>query len=180
MLRTISLTTAALVVFSLTGAFAISGPQSAQAQPLQGLSCTDLWFERNQIYAQNGHCFKTRRGKAAFGPGCFPPYGRLSTGEQRRVDRIRRQERRMGCRSGSQAANPPPPPPSASIYAGMSCNDLWYERNSIYARNGHCFKSARGRASFGPGCFPPYGKLGRRDQREVGEIKRWEGIGRCR
>ncbi len=175
------ITAAAVFVFSMPGAFFALGPQSARAQSLQGLSCTDLWFERNQIYAQNGYCFKTRRGKAAFGPGCFPPYGRLNTGDQRQVDRIRRQERRMGCRSGGQAANPPPPPPpSASIYAGMSCNDLWYERNAIYARNGHCFKSARGRATFGPGCFPPYGRLGRNDQREVAEIQKWEGISGCR
>lgn len=175
-----SFTAAALFVLSMSGAFIVVGTQSAQAQPLQGLSCTDLWFERNQIYAQNGHCFKTRRGKAAFGPGCFPPYGRLSTREQRQVARIKRQERRMGCRSGGQAVNPPPRPPSSSIYAGMSCNSLWYERNSIYARNGHCFKTARGRAAFGTGCYPPYGKLGRRDQREVSEIQRWEGRGGCR
>ena len=51
------------------------------------------------------------------------------------------------------------PPAAAQDPAGMSCNALWTERNSIYARNGYCFKTARARAVFGPGCFPPYGKL---------------------
>lgn len=36
--------------------------------------------------------------------------------------------------------------PSAAVQedpAGMSCNALWSERNSIYARNGYCFKTER-------------------------------------
>jgi hypothetical protein len=35
------------------------------------------------------------------------------------------------------------PPAAAQDPAGMSCNALWTERNSIYARNGYCFKTAR-------------------------------------
>jgi len=34
--------------------------------------------------------------------------------------------------------------------ANMSCNALWNARNSIYAQNGYCFKTARARAVFGP------------------------------
>ncbi|WP_420411732.1 caspase family protein [Roseibium sp.] len=29
-----------------------------------------------------------------------------------------------------------------------SCDSLWYERNAIFARNGYCFRSARGRQTF--------------------------------
>jgi hypothetical protein len=60
-------------------------------------SCDALWYERNQIYANEGYCFETARGRAAFGPGCTPPYGRLSGSEQRRVNQIQAMERRMGC-----------------------------------------------------------------------------------
>ncbi|PLX34824.1 MAG: hypothetical protein C0605_12375 [Hyphomicrobiales bacterium] len=62
----------------------------------------------------------------------------------------------------------------------MSCNDLWYARNSIFARNGHCFKTRRGRNAFGAGCFPPYGRLGRADQRQVDDIRYWERRYGCR
>ncbi|HHK73550.1 MAG TPA: YARHG domain-containing protein [Rhizobiales bacterium] len=62
------------------------------------MSCNDLWYARNAIYARNGHCFKTRRGRAAFGRGCFAPYGRLGRADQREVNRIQALERRQGCR----------------------------------------------------------------------------------
>ena len=66
------------------------------------------------------------------------------------------------------------PPAAAQDPAGMSCNALWIERNSIYARNGYCFKTARARAVFGPGCFPPYGKLSGWEQSRVNELQMWE------
>jgi YARHG domain len=66
--------------------------ESASAQ-----SCDALWYERNQIYANNGYCFQTARARAAFGPGCTPPYGKMSGSEQRRVNQIQTLERRMGC-----------------------------------------------------------------------------------
>jgi hypothetical protein len=63
--------------------------------------CSDLWFERNQIYKDNGYCFKTRDAIRAFGnAGCayddvedVP----LSARENRRVQQIKREERRSGC-----------------------------------------------------------------------------------
>lgn len=140
----------------------------AQAQSLRGLSCDQLWYARNAIFADKGYCFKTQRARSVFGAACFHPYGKLSASEQRRVDRIKRRERQLGCgRSGSNAN-------SGSVYAGMSCGQLWYARNEIFARNGYCFKSRRGRAQFGSSCFPPYGKLGRADQRTVNTIRNWE------
>ena len=73
-------------------------PEIAQAQSYRGMSCGALWYARNEIYARNGHCFKTRRGRQTFGRNCFPPYGRLSQWERRKVQRIIRAERRRGCR----------------------------------------------------------------------------------
>lgn len=55
-----------------------------------------------------------------------------------------------------------------------SCYQLWYERNSIYADNGYCFKTAKARAVFGAGCFPPYGHLSKSEQEHVAGIKEWE------
>jgi YARHG domain len=37
-----------------------------------------------------------------------------------------------------------------------SCDALWHERNTIYARNGYCFKTDRAIEAFGRGCFPPF------------------------
>lgn len=37
--------------------------------------------------------------------------------------------------------------------ATASCDDLWYERNAIWHRNGYCFRGARGKSTFGnAGC----------------------------
>lgn len=141
---------------------------TAQAQSLRGLSCDELWYARNAIFADKGYCFKTSRARSVFGVACFPPYGRLSSTEQRQVDRIKSRERQLGC--GGRVSNPP----SSSPYASMSCNQLWYARNEVFARNGYCFKTARARAQFGTRCFPPYGKLGRADQRTVNAIRGWE------
>src|ERR1700682_5603994 len=50
--------------------------------------------------------------------------------------------------------------------ASMSCDQLWHARNVIYARNGYCFRTPRALATFGRGCFPPYGELGGWDERD--------------
>jgi hypothetical protein len=70
---------------------------NAMAQSLRSMSCSELWYERNAIYAEKGYCFETRRAIREFGPACFPPYGELSRREQRRVNDIREWERRKGC-----------------------------------------------------------------------------------
>jgi len=63
-------------ILSMLTLFMTIAPQSAQAQSLQGMSCDDLWYARNQVYADRGFCFKTQRARAAFGPknrpGHFP------------------------------------------------------------------------------------------------------------
>ncbi len=66
---------------------------------LAGLGCNDLWVARNEIYARNGYCFRTRRAINYFGnAGCWTRNPRLSPQEQRRVNAIRRVERAKGCR----------------------------------------------------------------------------------
>lgn len=62
---------------------------------------------------------------------------------------------------------------------GASCDRLWYERNKIYARNGYCFQTARARAVFGPGCFPPFGQLNGWEMQRVQEIQMWERQNGC-
>ena len=75
----------------------VSTSHVTSAQDFSGYSCDQLWYQRNLIYAQHGHCFKTARGIAAFGKGCFPPYGKLSGYEQQQVNEIQYWENRKGC-----------------------------------------------------------------------------------
>jgi hypothetical protein len=70
---------------------------SAMAQDYRDMSCEELWYERNAIYADKGYCFETARARRAFGPGCFPPYGELNRSEQEEVEEIKYLEQRKGC-----------------------------------------------------------------------------------
>jgi len=80
------------------GAAAVASPLAFGAVPAaaQG-ACESLWHQRNAIYARNGYCFRTARAQAVFGPGCFPPYGELSPGERRQVNRLQAEEDALGC-----------------------------------------------------------------------------------
>lgn len=64
-------------------------------------------------------------------------------------------------------------------YAGESCEDLWHQRNSIFAKSGYCFKSAEAQAVFGPGCFAPFGKLSRDQEKEVNRLVSLEAANGC-
>ena len=87
------------LVALVAGAGIIAGSAPAQAQSgYASMSCGQLWYARNLIYANRGYCFQTQRAIRAFGPRCYPPYGRLTQAEQRRVADIQRWERRRGCR----------------------------------------------------------------------------------
>jgi YARHG domain len=67
-------------------------------QPALAADCYDLWYERNQIYDDYGFCFKTRDGRETFdNSDCYTSSPRFSRADQRRIDQIKRQERRMGC-----------------------------------------------------------------------------------
>lgn len=76
--------------------------------------------------------------------------------------------------------------PSGGAQAGdfgrgePSCEDLWYERNAIYADKGYCFETQRARQTFGRGCFPPYGQLSPHEKRRVERIQRLESRLGCR
>lgn len=85
-----------LAVFSMP----ISAGTAVQvhAQDYSGMSCDQLWYERNAIYAAKGYCFKTQRARNVFGRACFPPYGQLTPAETRRVNAIEQWERYQGCR----------------------------------------------------------------------------------
>lgn len=61
----------------------------------------------------------------------------------------------------------------------QTCEELWQERNAIFARKGYCFKSPRAQAVFGKGCFAPYGELSRAEEAEVKRIKRLEASKKC-
>jgi hypothetical protein len=89
-------TAAKLCVIAATACATIglSVPTTSMAQ---GMSCDQLWYARNRIYARNGYCFQTERARAVFGPGCFPPYGQLSGWAASRVQEIQMWERRQGC-----------------------------------------------------------------------------------
>jgi hypothetical protein len=82
---------------ALLGVAAVSIPEPAHAQSGAGMSCGELWYARNAIYARRGYCFNTARGRAVFGAGCFPPYGQLSGWEASRVNELQMWERRKGC-----------------------------------------------------------------------------------
>ena len=69
---------------------------------LRRLSCDALWTVRNTIYAENGYCFKTARGQAAFASGsctyddaAMVP---LNNYERDNIARIVAVERQKGCR----------------------------------------------------------------------------------
>ena len=88
-----------LAIGSLAAAMALSTVASvpAVAQGYSNMSCGQLWYARNKIYADAGYCFKTDRARQTFGAGCFPPYGRLDGYARERVERIKSLEARMGC-----------------------------------------------------------------------------------
>lgn len=65
-------------------------------------------------------------------------------------------------------------------YSQLSCGQLWYECNAIFARHGYCFKNARAIATFGKGCQPPYGQLPSNLQNVVRNIQAWEQRRGCR
>ncbi|WP_319410257.1 YARHG domain-containing protein [uncultured Cohaesibacter sp.] len=85
-----------LLMAPLLGISAFSNP--AKAQAYRNMTCGELWYARNAIYARQGYCFKTVRARQVFGPRCYEPWGRLTPAQQRRVDQIIYWERYYGCR----------------------------------------------------------------------------------
>jgi hypothetical protein len=63
----------------------------------------------------------------------------LTSAERASIAQIGQQERAMGC------------DPDGGGSTGMSCDQLWVARNSIYKARGYCFKTQRGIQYFGNG-----------------------------
>ena len=62
-----------------------------------------------------------------------------------------------------------------------SCQELWVERNSIYARRGYCFRTRRAIRYFSnDGCWTRRPRLSRSEQRLVDAIRRVEIAKGCR
>ncbi len=71
----------------------------AHAQSLRAMSCYDLWYERNRIYAENGYCFSTPLARDTFaGYECWTRDPDLTPNERNYVAAIQREERRRGCK----------------------------------------------------------------------------------
>jgi hypothetical protein len=113
------------------------------AAPAYAQTCQQLWVERNQPYKNRGYCFKTQRAIEYFGnggcsindEGAVP----LTPTERARIAQIGQQERAMGCNiDGGGGGN-----------TGMTCDQLWVARNSIYKTHGYCFKTQRAIQHFG-------------------------------
>jgi hypothetical protein len=86
------------ILAALLGAgMALATASTGFAQGYANMSCDELWYARNQIYAEAGYCFKTEAALRVFGYRCYPPYGHLTRGEQRQVSEIQRWEARFGC-----------------------------------------------------------------------------------
>lgn len=84
-----------LLLVVLAALAADAGPPAAAAR--QAPTCDRLWYNRTAIYARQGKCFTDKRALAVFGQKCFRPYGKLTFRDQRRVNDIARQQRRLGC-----------------------------------------------------------------------------------
>lgn len=70
-------------------------------------------------------------------------------------------------------------PAAAANYANMSCGQLWFARNAIYASKGFCFQKPETQQAFPNSCFPPYGKLNQWEANQVSQIKYWEARKGC-
>ncbi len=91
-----------LSLVAAAGVFFDGTLSSAGAQDgLSSMSCGDLWYRRNAIFARNGYCFKTDRAVRVFGnEGCrfyVESDVPMSRAEREEVEFIRAIERRRGC-----------------------------------------------------------------------------------
>ncbi len=82
-----------------------------QAGSYANMSCYDLWYARNEIFANKGYCFEKPKSVEAFGRRCYPPYGRLNSYEKEEIDRIKMWEQRKGCNGSYVAPSYTPPTP---------------------------------------------------------------------
>lgn len=93
-----------LALAALVAAGGAVSPLPASAMPddaADGYSCHELWVMRNQIYRDNGYCFKTKKARSYFGNGgCWvddqSDVG-LSSKEMKLVLKYKHWEAMKGC-----------------------------------------------------------------------------------
>ena len=89
----------ALAAFASLGLAAV--PKSASAGEYAAMDCTELWVARNQIYKDNGYCFKTARAIDYFGNGGCSHYSAaalpLSGSDRTTLRRIKESWRGQHC-----------------------------------------------------------------------------------
>lgn len=84
----------------------LAGPALAE-EPIAYDACDELWFQRNQIYANAGHCFASPLGKAIFdNAGCTPDDVTLSRFHQALVEAYQAEERINGCAVDTSVVRP--------------------------------------------------------------------------
>jgi len=86
-----------LLLATIEASTAATTAQAGDDSYYYELSCGQLWYERNKIFAAAGHCFTTQRAIRVFGRGCFAPFGKLHIGQRSTVNNIKRAERAKGC-----------------------------------------------------------------------------------
>jgi len=124
---------------------------SLAASHARAQTCQQLWVERNQFYKNHGYCFKTQRAINFFGNGgcsindesAVP----LTSAERGRIAQIAQEERAMSCDTDGGGGGGG----GGGGTAGMTCDQLWVARNSIYKAHGYCFKTERAIQHFGNG-----------------------------
>lgn len=81
---------------------------------LATLDCERLWIARNELFARNGYCFGSERGKQVFGTaGCTTSDQNILTAlEKANLLAIKAEEQRRACTAEGAATYAPPPPPS--------------------------------------------------------------------
>ena len=92
----------ALSLIAAVGIFFDAALSCAAAhEDLGSMSCGDLWYRRNEIFARNGYCFKTDRAIRVFGnQGCrfyVESDVPMSRAEREEVEILRALERRKDC-----------------------------------------------------------------------------------
>jgi hypothetical protein len=83
-------------------ALTIASSLPVMASEFEGFRCSDLWYERNNVYHAYGYCFQGQRGKKRFGnQGCHRTAEQASQamGAANRafVQRVKDEEQRRGC-----------------------------------------------------------------------------------
>jgi len=109
-------------------------PSTVQAQSYANMSCYNLWYARNAIFADQGYCFKSQRTINAFGRRCYPPYGRLSAWQKDQVGNIKYWERRKGCNGNTYTPSYSPPTSRYARVTGIRWDDTLAVRSGPSTR----------------------------------------------